>query len=197
MTRIRPRSTALLCAALALPLVALVWTIAHIRSTHADDNDLDPRHLRLAHRRHHRIRRLENLSRRNPPLGQTRRRSRRHLLRQISRSPRHTENFSIRRRWRPPRHDLAARRRRPHQNRPRHQNAARRSQRRVDAHPRNGPPVVSVSRRRASLDGGRPRHLRRAHRPHSSRPDARHPDVDRPRPRYAQRRSQLRRKRPR
>jgi hypothetical protein len=38
MTRLRPRSTALICVALALPFVALVWTIAHIRSTHADDD---------------------------------------------------------------------------------------------------------------------------------------------------------------
>ena len=37
MTRLRPRSTALLCAALALPLIALIWTTARIRSTHADD----------------------------------------------------------------------------------------------------------------------------------------------------------------
>src|SRR5262252_7533169 len=34
----RPRSIAFVCATLALPLVALVWTIAHTRSTHADDD---------------------------------------------------------------------------------------------------------------------------------------------------------------
>ena len=37
MTRLRSRSTTLVCAALSLSLVALFWTIAHIRSTHADD----------------------------------------------------------------------------------------------------------------------------------------------------------------
>ena len=38
MTRLRSRSTALLCAALALPLIAMLWTSARIRSTHADDD---------------------------------------------------------------------------------------------------------------------------------------------------------------